>query len=91
MNKKDEQFRIVLGLTDGSDLDWLLDIILDSNIWAPIYVTKEQLEEKYDFSSLPDFEYAPILLVSDYHKEALARLTERIQHEDLNIFISSIF
>lgn len=92
MQKKEKQFRLVLGLADESDLDSILYILLESDIWAPVRMTKEELKEEYDFHSLPEhFDYQPILLIGSYRKDVLFHFIEKIRHEDLNIFISSIF
>lgn len=95
MKKNLDQSRLVIGLEDGSEQEFILELLLEMGIWAPLRISEEniqELEEEHNARiNLPDVPFEKILLISSYSKEALSRFIERLKSNELNLFISSIF
>lgn len=87
------QFRLVVGLEDASDLEFVLELLADFGIWAPHHITKKEILDTYGVH-LPfpkNIYYPELLLVSSYERNQLVVFISELHRAEVNAYASPIF
>lgn len=87
------QLRLVVGLEDASDLDFVLELLADLEIWAPHHITKKEIFDIYGVQ-LPfpkNVSYQKLLLISSYEKAKLLHFISELHQFEINAYASPIF